>query len=293
MIKNKFYNDMFTFRSFFAWVLRNINVINPTSHGRHFISDLAARMKLVPNSGVFKLQECVIMDLNMEDYIDRNIYFDSFEFLCKKEFFKKFKSGCVFVDIGTNIGYYSLVASCLVGRSGRVISFEPNPSTLNVLKRNIELSSSSNIELFEFALSDSKGEVQIFCPINETHGFSSMKNQGWEKVNTFTVLTEQLDVLIPKDINRIDFLKIDVEGAELQVFKGARETIMKFRPTILLELNENAAKYYNYDTLDVIKLVLSYNANYKMKYITEHRVISVTYETLLSKSLRNGCVLLY
>jgi FkbM family methyltransferase len=203
------------------------------------------------------------------------------------------KPGSVFLDIGANIGYYSLLASRSVGEKGRVIAFEPNPMTIKRIKKNIHLSGAVNIELFDIALSNKDDVVELFCPINETHGFTSMRNHGWENVDCYKVPTKKLDDILPTNLTRIDLIKIDVEGAEMLAFEGAVEVIKKFKPPILMELNEKASENFGYDTLEVVKLLLSLNKGYRLKYIGEHSIVSITLEKLFSESMRNGGLLLY
>jgi len=274
-------------------LFQSLNFFNPTSFGRHLISALAYRLGALPKDGVYKVKNNVALYLEMKDYIDRSIYFDSFEFTIRKIIFNNISVGGTFLDIGANIGYFSLLASKLVGNKGRIIAFEPNPVTMKRLKQNIDLNCTKNIELIEVALSNQDGEVHLFCPQDETHGFTSMRNQGWQKVDSYKVQTKLLDDVLPIDISRIDLIKIDVEGAELLVFEGAKNTIIKFRPKIILELNEKAAENFGYDILDVVKLILSYNPNYRLKFIEDHSSRSITFKDLLNNSIRNGNLFFY
>lgn len=274
-------------------LFRAFNRLNPTSHGRHYVSELAMRLGLIPEDGEFQVAPGVTMELHMKDYIERSIYFDSFEFICRRIVMGFLKPGSIFVDIGANVGFYSLLANERVGAEGRVLSFEPNPVTARKLKTNIALSGAKQIELFEMALSDKGGEVRIYCPKDETHGFTSMRNQGWQDADSYLVPARRLDDVIPKNLSHIDLVKIDVEGAELLVFQGGADTIRKFKPPILLELNEKAAESFSYDTLDIVKLLLSFNPNYRMKFIDAHSVVPITMEELFSKSVRNGNLILY
>jgi len=270
-----------------------LNFFNPTSFGRHFISSIANRLGAVPKDGIYRVKSNLAMYLEMKDYIDRSIYFDSFEFNIRNIILNNISVGGTFIDIGANIGYFSLLASKLVGAKGRIIAFEPNPLTINRLKKNMELNYSGNIELIEVALSNKEGEVQLFRPKDETHGLTSMRNHGWQNTECYNVQTKLLDDILPPKISSIDLIKIDVEGAELLVFEGAKNTIIKFKPKIILELNEKAAKNFGYDILEVVRLILSYNPNYRLKFIEEHSSRSITLEDLLYNSIRNGNVFFY
>lgn len=279
--------------NFFSKFFRCINLLNPTSYGRYLITSLAVRVGAVPPDGVYEVKPNIHLYLETKDYIDRSLYFDSFEFTTQKIIRKHLALGYTFIDIGANIGYYSLLANQIVGKNGRVIAFEPNPVTIERIKKNIALNNASNVELVEVALSNKVGKVQLFCPVDETHGFTSMKNHGWENANCYDVSTQPLDEIIPKDVTRIDLIKIDVEGAELLVFQGASKTIREFKPKIILELNEKAALNFGYDILDVVKLLISFNGSYKLQYFDEHSFQSLTMDDLLTKSIRNGSLFLH
>lgn len=276
-----------------AKLFRIFNRLNPTSHGRHYVAGVAKRLGAMPEDGEFQVAHGVTMELHMKDFIERSIYFDAYEFSCRKIILSYLKLGSVFIDIGANIGYYSLLANVRVGAIGRVLSFEPNPVTVGMLKTNIRLSAATQIELFEVALSDKDGEARIYCPRNETHGHASMQNQGWQDADSYTVPTKRLDDVLPKNIEHIDLVKIDVEGAELLVFLGGGRTIKTFKPPILLELNKKAAASFGYDALDVVKQLLSYNPNYRLKFIDAHAVTDVILDELFSKGVRNGNLLMY
>ncbi|MBN4073778.1 MAG: hypothetical protein COC05_04060 [Gammaproteobacteria bacterium] len=280
-------------RSELSVFLRLINCLNPTSHGRHWIESLAKKWRMVPQDGIYKLQCGIMMELHMDDFIERSVYFDSFEFLYRRVLLRYLKPGGIFIDIGANVGYYTLIANHEVGSNGRVLSFEPNPDTLEKLKRNISLNSAMQVEVFEMALSDADSEVTLFCPNDETHGCASMVNQGWDDASIHKVMARRLDDVLPQEIDHIDLIKMDVEGAELKVVRGARRTISKYRPTILLELSEKATKSFGHDTLNVPKLLLEYNPNYKMKFIDTHTIKKTTLDELYRHNMRNGNLLMY
>ena len=116
-----------------------INKFNPTSFGRHLISSIAVRLGVLPKDGIHEVRSNVSMFLEMKDYIDRSIYFDSFEFNIRKIILNNISEGGTFLDIGANIGYFSLLVSKIVGDKGKIIAFEPNPITIGRLKKNSNL----------------------------------------------------------------------------------------------------------------------------------------------------------
>jgi len=141
------------------------------------------------------------------------------------------KPGNTVVDIGANIGLISLYAAKLVGSSGKVYSIEPHPKIFSYLEKNIQLNNSTIIKLNNVCLGETNGMVSF------SDGKSDDQNQVQLDSNGLQVPMIRLDEF---DISetRINLLKIDVEGYELNVFKGAIETLKKVQ-AIYLEVNVN------------------------------------------------------
>lgn len=147
-------------------------------------------------------------------------------------FEKVVNSGHIVFDVGANVGYYSLLASILVGPKGMVYSFEPVPKNIYFLKRHIQLNNIRNIVLIEAAVSDRNGSSTFISDKNTKRSrcIGKLSPNGNIIVKTVSLdrLFEQGDIPIPK------YIKIDVEGAEMLVFLGARKILSKFHPTIFL-----------------------------------------------------------
>lgn len=144
-------------------------------------------------------------------------------------FAKEVVPGSVVFDIGANVGYYTILASRLAGPKGKVAAFEPVPRNLEFLRRHIAVNRAENVTVFPLACSDRSGETSFFCGSNPAMG--SLYAVGGEKV---TVETAALDSLIEKIGAMPDVIKIDVEGAEAEVIRGAMDTIKQGRPKIFL-----------------------------------------------------------
>ncbi|MBD2358437.1 FkbM family methyltransferase [Tolypothrix sp. FACHB-123] len=146
----------------------------------------------------------------------------------------------VIYDIGAHTGFYALLASVLVGANGKVVAFEPDPRNLFYLKKHLQLNQIQNVTVIEAAVSDSCGKMffegstflgQLPSQGNiESSFLGRLSSQGNIQVKTVAI-----DELINKEQIPIpNFLKIDVEGAELLVLSGAKQTLSKAHPTILL-----------------------------------------------------------
>jgi FkbM family methyltransferase len=139
--------------------------------------------------------------------------------------------GEVFVDVGANVGGYTVR---LGRRFQRVISIEPNPRAADFLRQNIELNHLSNVRLVHDAISDTVGEATMTVPSSGKTTRSSIVKK-YEQGSSFTVPTSTLDTLL-QEYDKIDLIKIDVEGAEARVLKGAEKTIQR-TSKIVLELD--------------------------------------------------------
>ena len=157
----------------------------------------------------------------------------------------------VFVDVGANIGQYTLLASPFVRQ---VIAFEPNPATYALLEGNVRRNRLRNVSLYQAAVSSSDGEAFIFDSDPGNHGGASMQGAEGGKRITTRALDSVLDERACKE-GRL-FLKVDVEGAELDVLRGAAPLIEMCKPTILvevLETNQNRFGRTGADILDALR----------------------------------------
>lgn len=154
------------------------------------------------------------------------------------------KTGDRVVDVGANVGLYTVTLSRLVGNSGKVYSYEPVPDTYNTLTSVVKKLSLRNVETRGCALSDSVGQGSMEVPLYEEGG-ENLYQARLVSVNatrhrTCSVEMCTLDSLIgTTDTDRIDFMKIDVEGHELQVLQGGRRMLEQFRPSLLIEVSGN------------------------------------------------------
>ena len=151
------------------------------------------------------------------------------------------QSGATFVDIGAHIGYYSLKAAPVVGPSGRVVAIEPNPETVRKLRDNIQASGAHVVTVEPVACADVEGTLELFAAPEANTGETSLSranaSQSGTVVTSYQVRARPLDdILRDTGVSRVDAIKIDVEGAELIVLKGARETMARFHPMILVEI---------------------------------------------------------
>ncbi len=160
------------------------------------------------------------MELDPSEWIDSNVLFCP-QFVDNKEisFIKEnLKSGSIFVDIGSNIGYYSLIASKIVGNEGLVLSIEPNKVVYKKLIRNISLNKAFNIKALNVGISDKEEILRLTPTARENSGTNSFVQNSIEGMKSQVVECVILLSLLKKEkVDHIDFLKLDIEGFEFQV----------------------------------------------------------------------------
>jgi FkbM family methyltransferase len=151
--------------------------------------------------------------------------------------------GAVFLDVGAHIGYDSLKASVKVGNSGKVISFEPNPRTLDQLRGNLAASHATNVTVEPIACTDKEETLTLYDSTPEGNSGASslsLKNADENGVGTlpsYTVTGRPIDHVVRElGLTRLDVIKIDVEGAEYLVLLGLRETLLRFHPKVVMEV---------------------------------------------------------
>lgn len=153
--------------------------------------------------------------------------------------FRLIEKGDIVADVGANIGYMTGICSLLAGESGIVYAFEPNPMLQERLKKNLEQTGMSNVLLFAVGLSDSLQPAKLVIPShysnNEGVAFVGDSSSG----QSFDISLERLDNIVPSNTS-ISVMKIDVEGHELQAFKGSERLLKEARiKNIIFEDHHN------------------------------------------------------
>lgn len=134
----------------------------------------------------------------------------------------------VVYDVGANVGYYSAVASKIMGFGGEVIAFEPDPQNITFLRRHLEMNGIENIQVVEAAVSDRCGEAMFQREASRHMG-------ALHKGGTLPVRVLSLDELVSSgELSSPDLIKIDVEGAEEQVLLGAEQTLRSNHPLLFV-----------------------------------------------------------
>lgn len=144
-----------------------------------------------------------------------------------KRFVSLVRPGSVVLDLGAHTGYYTLLASALVGGTGLVYAFEPNPRNCHYLRRHLKINRVKNVEVEESAVSDSDGHARFDA--DRGSGTGHLAEAGGIEVRTIS-----LDAFCTARGVRPSLIKVDVEGAEVGALEGARATLERFRPIVML-----------------------------------------------------------
>lgn len=154
-------------------------------------------------------------------------------------------SGQVFIDAGANSGIYTVIGSRIVGESGKVLSFEPGKESFHNLEKNVKINSLTNVTLFQLALSNTEGTARFYhidnAPNSYSLGENTQESTGFEDVETTTIDS----LLSREDIQQVDVIKMDVEGAEEYVLQGAKNLLHQSKPKIIFEINQTAIARFN------------------------------------------------
>lgn len=144
--------------------------------------------------------------------------------------------GMTVLDVGAQTGFYSLLLSKLVGPKGKVIAFEPLPANFRLLEENVRLNSLENVTLRNRAVAEVSGEMKFEFPHHEPTLIGGPVLEG-DSRDFFAVEVDSLDDFLGEGGLPVHFIKIDVEGAEVEVLRGARRMLRAAHPYMMIELH--------------------------------------------------------
>ncbi len=166
-------------------------------------------------------------------------------------------TGDVFIDVGANSGMYTLKAASLVKDSGLVLGIEPVTEVLFILEKSVRLNKFKNIRLRNICVGEKNSERTFWINHNQPNSSSISVKVG--EAESTSVLTVTLDDLVKwENLERVDYLKIDAEGAESEILEGAKLVIERFRPIIQFEEIVNSV-HYDFEDYTVFKAENSFN----------------------------------
>jgi len=196
------------------------------------------RIALTPRSALLRTRlhnGAVVEGYNRPGYGGRGVYIfrDSLEpELSSLQHF--LGRGHVFVDVGANVGVFTVKAAKEIGEEGLVIAVEPFLETALRLSQNVRANGFRNVRVRNLCIGRNTGHAKLHLNKSEPNAFSMLPKDGAESISVLSVSLD--DLCRWEGLTRLDYLKIDAEGAEAAILEGGRETISRFRPIVQVEV---------------------------------------------------------
>jgi FkbM family methyltransferase len=209
---------------------------------------------------------------------------DETDYMCKV-----LKKGDVFIDIGSNIGLFSLIASKIVGDEGKVLCFEPSPLTFSRLKENVTINNFNNLDIRNLGLSDAIGELTFYVSNNGYDAWNSFSPSKDNKLElSINVPVSTLDFELNEiDKSKIKLVKIDVEGWEKFVLQGAKDFLTNFNPIVMVEFTEQNTFNSGYPVYDIFDIMENFGYTWyrlnKGELVLEEKKLYYPYDNLVAK----------
>ena len=185
----------------------------------------------------------------------RSGVFESAETSFAMRFLRK---GMTVLDIGAHHGFYTLLASKQVGSFGKVVAFEPSPRERKRLERHVNLNNCENVRIEPFALGSSRGQANLFL-VQGAEDYCNSLRPPAVKAQTIAVpvdLTSLDDFLQGAGISVVDFVKLDVEGSELEALRGGvRLLATSPRPVLMVEVYDIRTEPWGYRAREIVQLL--------------------------------------
>ena len=229
-------------------------------NGRRLAKLMAIVVAFTRNPTRTKTINGITYELDLREVIDSSLYFtNTYEVKIDRLFDKYVKPGSAVVDIGANIGLHTLRSALLTGAEGRVLAIEPSAWAVKKLRRNLELNPSlcDQVSVLQCALGD-KAERSVTLRFQSSYLLTG-KNEATPEI--IDVLT--LDSFIEnKNLQQVDLVKIDVDGHELHILRGAKNMFSASKPVLIIEFTPSYSKTYldELAEIDVFFASLGYQA---------------------------------
>jgi len=177
---------------------------------------------------------------------------------------KVLKSDMVFIDIGANHGEFTLFVAKRVPK-GKVIAFEPVSKLYKKLQENIAINNLQNIETYQIGIGSKKEKLKIYTQAEKfidgsiNDGLPTLHPHLKRNMFLEEIEVDTLDNVIGDKVDRVDMIKIDIEGNELFALQGMTRILQKYRPTLLIEINKEMFENAGYKVMDVFSFLSSYS----------------------------------
>ena len=164
--------------------------------------------------------------------------------------------GMGFLDIGSNFGYYTLLAARAMEGQGRILAFEPYIPNREQLQANLARNHMDWVEVEACALADAPGTLDFVIPPDSCLGVGHIETHPGTHARTVQVDVRTLDTVAgEKGLDRLDAVKLDVEGAEVRVLKGGQKTFQRFKPDLLVEINPDGLRSFDTEAAELVAIL--------------------------------------
>lgn len=207
--------------------------------------------------------------------------------------------GDVVLDVGAQVGMLTSQAAHLVGPTGAVVSFEPDPENYAVLSALVARNYLDNVYHHHLGLSDRNGHIELRRPVGSWGSFMvgesrSALDTGFHATDfvEFTVACQRLDDFMKSlTLGRLDLVKLDVDGPEVAVLKGACDTLKLYQPVVIVEASRHYADH-GYSVTDLIELMtgLGYELYYAQRNSTRYTLCQMPEDLTIDISVRGNAV---
>jgi FkbM family methyltransferase len=259
MIKTKLYN-------FFRLFLRNERIeriiINKIIKNNNSIFRKFAPNYYQYKKGTYRTfkRNGIIMNVDISDFIGHSVYF-GFEDFSQKDLFNLANQNDVILDIGGNIGYTALrFAIKLKNGRGVIYSFEPDSFNFSQLQKNKNLNPYLPLMIFNFGLGNSNEKLKLHVNTLNNLGGNRINEDATENFEIVEIKRVD-DFIVENQIHKVDLIKIDVEGFELNVLLGCKNVIEKYRPKLFIEIDDNNLRLQNKSAKELILFLEKYYDN--------------------------------
>jgi FkbM family methyltransferase len=189
------------------------------------------------------------------------------------------KPGAIVFDIGAHLGLMSVICAKLNNNAGAVFAFEPTPGTFGLLQKIVKLNGASCVQCVNKAVAKQSGMLEFYLSADEGSNSNSLVTKNSKRRKAVKVEVVSVDEFArEKRLANLHFIKIDAEGSELDVLKGAEKTLMRFRPKMILALhpalivNNNQTLREIYDLIRRFKYTIMLNG----EVVTRDKFCSTT-----------------
>jgi len=238
--------------------------------------------KILPGNYLYPLRSIrkwvkngIRLELDLSDYLQHYLYFNysdkSLDKLCSLA-----KPGMIILDIGANIGYLALRLAKKVGNEGRIYSFEPDADNYKKAVHNInELNPwCNNIYIENMGLGDKKGQYKLFIMDELNNGMHQVHDYVPDKPYSIINIEVLDEYVSEKQMPAPGLIKIDTEGYEMNILKGAVKTIVKYKPVLFIELDDNNLRGQNSSAKEIVTFLKA--MGYILRGVEDDKEIALT-----------------